>query len=329
MSAVDDQTTYGRARLSFASAGRYRRVRHRAREVRARRDDARSVARVPAGPRHVRPAPGRRRADAPGEDSAGPADRARSCARWPTSARNTRAGSATSRRGRTSSFISSSCTTSSPRCVLLADSGLTTREACGNSVRNITGCPYAGVSADELFDVTPYAEALTRFLLRHRLSSTLPRKFKIAFEGCTGRSHRDAASTISAFTARLGPERRPRLPRHGRRRHGDHGAPRRGSFTSSCRPRRFSASRMRCCACSTLRRLPAQAAQSHEVHDQDAGLDALARGSTTTSWPASACAAKCRRSRSIRRRTNPGPTAARPAAPSAGDIVARGSPTAR
>ena len=51
----------------------------------------------------------------------------------------------------------------------LADTGLTTREACGNSVRNITGCPYAGVSADEHFDVTPYAEELTRFLLRHRL----------------------------------------------------------------------------------------------------------------------------------------------------------------
>lgn len=66
----------------------------------------------------------------------------------------------------------------------LAEAGLTTREACGNSVRNITGCPYAGVSADELFDVTPYAEALTRYLLRHRLSSSLPRKFKIAFEGC-------------------------------------------------------------------------------------------------------------------------------------------------
>jgi sulfite reductase (NADPH) hemoprotein beta-component len=68
---------------------------------------------------------------------------------------------------------------------LLADSGLTTREACGNSVRNITACPYAGVSADERFDVTPYAEALTRYLLRHPLSSTLPRKFKIGFEGCS------------------------------------------------------------------------------------------------------------------------------------------------
>jgi len=66
----------------------------------------------------------------------------------------------------------------------LAQAGLTTREACGNSVRNITACPYAGVAAGEAFDVTPYAEALTRHLLRHPLSSTLPRKFKIGFEGC-------------------------------------------------------------------------------------------------------------------------------------------------
>jgi len=66
----------------------------------------------------------------------------------------------------------------------LAEAGLTTREACGNSVRNITACHFAGVAADELFDVSPYAEALTRYLLRHPLSSKLPRKFKIGFEGC-------------------------------------------------------------------------------------------------------------------------------------------------
>ena len=67
----------------------------------------------------------------------------------------------------------------------LAAEGLTTREACGNSVRNITGCPYAGTSPTEIFDVTPYAEALTRYCLGHPLSGVLPRKFKIAFEGCT------------------------------------------------------------------------------------------------------------------------------------------------
>ncbi len=66
----------------------------------------------------------------------------------------------------------------------MAEAGLTTREACGNSVRNITACAFAGVSASEAFDVTPYSEALTRYFLRHPLSSSLPRKFKIGFEGC-------------------------------------------------------------------------------------------------------------------------------------------------
>ncbi len=86
----------------------------------------------------------------------------------------------------------------------LAESGLTTREACGNSVRNITGCPYAGVSRDELFDVTPYAEATTRYLLRHRLTSSLPRKFKIAFEGCTV-DHIATHINDLAFIARVSP----------------------------------------------------------------------------------------------------------------------------
>ena len=66
----------------------------------------------------------------------------------------------------------------------MAETGLTTREACGNSVRNITSCPYSGVAEGEIFDVTPYAEALTRYFLRHPLAASLPRKFKIAFEGC-------------------------------------------------------------------------------------------------------------------------------------------------
>jgi sulfite reductase (NADPH) hemoprotein beta-component len=92
-----------------------------------------------------------------------------------------------------------------PAMRLLADVGMTTREACGNSVRNITACPYAGTSADELFDVSPYADAVTRFLLRHRLSSTLPRKFKIAFEGCR-EDHAAIAINDLAFKAGFGPE---------------------------------------------------------------------------------------------------------------------------
>jgi sulfite reductase (NADPH) hemoprotein beta-component len=66
----------------------------------------------------------------------------------------------------------------------LAEAGITTHGAGGNAVRNIVACPFAGVSADEVFDVTPYADALTRHFLRHPLASSLPRKFKIAFEGC-------------------------------------------------------------------------------------------------------------------------------------------------
>jgi len=91
-----------------------------------------------------------------------------------------------------------------PAMRMLAEAGVTTREACGNSVRNITGCPYAGVSHDELFDVTPYAEELTRFLLRHKLSSTLPRKFKIAFEGCAV-DHIATGINDLGFLARVGP----------------------------------------------------------------------------------------------------------------------------
>src|SRR6185436_1913600 len=89
----------------------------------------------------------------------------------------------------------------------LAAAGLTTREACGNSVRNVTACPYAGVASDEAFDVTPYAEAFTRYFLRHPLSSTLPRKFKVAFEGCP-EDHAFAAINDIGFFARVHDGRR-------------------------------------------------------------------------------------------------------------------------
>jgi len=67
---------------------------------------------------------------------------------------------------------------------LLADAGLTTREACGNTVRNVTACPMAGICPGEAFDVTPYALGVSRYLLRHPDFHDLPRKFKIAFSGC-------------------------------------------------------------------------------------------------------------------------------------------------
>ncbi len=63
--------------------------------------------------------------------------------------------------------------------------GITTREACGNTIRNITACYQSGISATEVFDVTPYAHALFRFLLRNKFNQVMGRKFKIAFEGCS------------------------------------------------------------------------------------------------------------------------------------------------
>ncbi len=66
----------------------------------------------------------------------------------------------------------------------LAAASITTREACGNSVRNVTACPYAGVCPDEVFDVTPYSKALSKFLLGHPDTQNFGRKFKPAFSGC-------------------------------------------------------------------------------------------------------------------------------------------------
>ncbi|MGE3075883.1 MAG: nitrite/sulfite reductase [Dehalococcoidia bacterium] len=66
---------------------------------------------------------------------------------------------------------------------VLGKAGLSSREACGNTVRNVTGDPWSGVQPGELFDPTPYAGAFARFWLRNPLSQLLPRKFKVAFTG--------------------------------------------------------------------------------------------------------------------------------------------------
>jgi len=66
----------------------------------------------------------------------------------------------------------------------LAEVGLTSREACGNSVRNVMCSPLSGVCPDEEFDSTPYALATARFFLRNPLSQSLPRKFKFNFTCC-------------------------------------------------------------------------------------------------------------------------------------------------
>src|ERR1019366_2783993 len=89
---------------------------------------------------------------------------------------------------------------------LLADAGLTNREACYNTVRNVTTCPLAGLSRDEVFDVRPYAQRIAYAFLRKDLTSNLPRE----------RLHRGRHQ-------RYQPARRrarwpPRLPRGDRRR---------------------------------------------------------------------------------------------------------------
>jgi sulfite reductase beta subunit-like hemoprotein len=67
---------------------------------------------------------------------------------------------------------------------MLADVGLTNREACFNTVRNVTACSWAGIAPDEVFDVRPYAQRVAYAFLRKELTQSLPRKFKIAFDGC-------------------------------------------------------------------------------------------------------------------------------------------------
>jgi sulfite reductase beta subunit-like hemoprotein len=71
---------------------------------------------------------------------------------------------------------------------MLADVGMTNREACFNTVRNVTACVWSGIGRDQVFDVRPYAQKLAYAFLRKDLTSNLPRKFKFAFDGC---AHQD------------------------------------------------------------------------------------------------------------------------------------------
>jgi sulfite reductase (ferredoxin) len=66
----------------------------------------------------------------------------------------------------------------------LAGVGLTSREACGDTVRNVAGCHLAGACPYEVLDISPWAQATTDWFLRNPLAQRLPRKFKINFSGC-------------------------------------------------------------------------------------------------------------------------------------------------
>ncbi|HVY97316.1 MAG TPA: nitrite/sulfite reductase [Solirubrobacterales bacterium] len=65
----------------------------------------------------------------------------------------------------------------------IAEAGLSSREGCGNTIRNVTGDPWAGVAADEVFDPTPYAGAYVRYFVRHPTTQLMPRKIKTSFTG--------------------------------------------------------------------------------------------------------------------------------------------------
>ena len=85
----------------------------------------------------------------------------------------------------------------------LAAVGITTHEACGNVVRNITGCHLSGVCHTETFDVSPYAQAMADFLLGHDDAQDFGRKFKIAFSGCEGAACGLAMMHDLGFIARI------------------------------------------------------------------------------------------------------------------------------
>ena len=77
---------------------------------------------------------------------------------------------------------------------LLAQAGLSTREACGNTVRNVVGYALSGVCPDEVFDPTRYLAAYVRFAVRHPVTQNFPRKFKTSFTGCA--DHDSVASAV-------------------------------------------------------------------------------------------------------------------------------------
>ncbi len=84
----------------------------------------------------------------------------------------------------------------------IGETGLSSREGCGNTMRNVTGDPGAGVAADELFDLTPYAAAYVRYFVRHSTTQAMPRKVKTSFDASEqGRAISEIHDV--AFRARL------------------------------------------------------------------------------------------------------------------------------
>src|SRR5688572_17633880 len=90
----------------------------------------------------------------------------------------------------------------------IAEVGLSSREGCGNTVRNVTGDPFAGVTEGEAFDITPYAGAYVRYFVRHPTTQLMPRKIKTAFTATA--EHRALTATPAPAST---PRPRPAPPR--------------------------------------------------------------------------------------------------------------------
>jgi sulfite reductase beta subunit-like hemoprotein len=85
----------------------------------------------------------------------------------------------------------------------LGDAGLSSREGCGNTVRNVTGDPWAGILEGEVFDPTPYVGSYVRYFVRHPTTQLMPRKVKTAFEGTPGEDRAITGIHDIAFLAKI------------------------------------------------------------------------------------------------------------------------------
>ena len=222
MAAIEDRNTLGRARLSFADEADIDEFVTMLERFERGEIDAGRVARLPAAARHLRPAAGGGRVRCCASRSRRASSPRRSWTRWPTSReRYSRGfGHITTRQNIQFHFVKLHDV--EPAMRRLAEAGLTTREACGNSVRNITGCPYAGRRrrravrrhavrrGDDALPAAASAQLVAAAQVQDRL------------RGLRRRSRRDRASTTSAGARVSAPDGGARLPRHRRRRHGDH-----------------------------------------------------------------------------------------------------------
>ena len=142
------------------------------------------LPRLPPEQRHLRPAPGRPQPDGAGQDPLRRRSRPTSSTCSPTSPTTYSRGwgHITTRQNIQFHFVQLERVPAVLRD--LASVGLTTREACGDTVRNVQGCHLAGACPYEVLDISAWAEAAFRHFLRNPLAQRLPRKFKINFSGC-------------------------------------------------------------------------------------------------------------------------------------------------